>query len=470
MTRIRSRKPTGRVPWPTLLLEGEEKAGKSYRLAEFSTSKRIGDSWWLDLGEGAADEYGALPGARYEVLEHDGSYASILEQIIAVREYAAEVQARGEPPVALFIDSMSALWDSLKDWATERAKESKANRKLLAEDPNAEIVVTANLWNDANARWHRLMTKLLTFPGIVVVTARGKEIAAWDEKHDRPVKGERVWRVEGHKSLGYAATAWIRMKREEGASLIGARSLYCGLVPGKDKPRPLPENWTLEWFVFEALRCDPATAHVRDLRELDASVDLPDGVEYQTPEEFRERVAAAWDDVDQLRSLHAEAEFRGLTDKVVTHVETEQQVTIGDMIVARGRVLAQQVEQRRRQPRPAQPRRAVERPQEPQEPPAPADHPPGVENAPETGGEGASGANETPPVIAELYERLGKCQTAREYQAVYRWAGRQGIRRTVVRDEELGEVEVGRLIMHRQKQAAEAAVVGQESTMLAAAG
>lgn len=62
---LKTRKPTGAVPWPLVLLEGEEKAGKSWALAELSASDKVGDTYWFDLGEGAADEYGAIPGARY---------------------------------------------------------------------------------------------------------------------------------------------------------------------------------------------------------------------------------------------------------------------------------------------------------------------------------------------------------------------------------------------------------------------
>src|SRR3712207_7265593 len=52
--------------WPCILLEGEEKAGKSWALAQFSASDKIGMLYWIDLNEGAGDEYGAIPGAKYE--------------------------------------------------------------------------------------------------------------------------------------------------------------------------------------------------------------------------------------------------------------------------------------------------------------------------------------------------------------------------------------------------------------------
>ena len=75
MSLIKSRKPTGVVPYPVILLEGPEKAGKTWAALLLSRSERVGQTYVLDLGEGSADEYGAIPGVRYEVLEHDGTYA-----------------------------------------------------------------------------------------------------------------------------------------------------------------------------------------------------------------------------------------------------------------------------------------------------------------------------------------------------------------------------------------------------------
>src|SRR3712207_212179 len=152
---LKTRKPTGRVPWPCILLEGEEKAGKSWALAQFSASDRIGALYWVDLNEGAGDEYGAIPGARYELVEHDGSYAAVLAAVQAVKAEARRAAAAGEPPVVLGIDTGSAIWDGLKDWASARAAQSARNRELVKRDPNAEIVISQNLRHDAGSRWRR---------------------------------------------------------------------------------------------------------------------------------------------------------------------------------------------------------------------------------------------------------------------------------------------------------------------------
>lgn len=295
---LKTRRPTGAVPWPLILIEGGEKTGKSYACAALSASQKIGRTLWLDLGEGAADEYGAIPGARYEVIEHDGSWASIVEQVIAAREEAQRAADADEPPVVLILDSITAEWELLKDWASSRAAKTEANRKKLERDPNAEVITTMNLWNDAAARHRRLMATLMTFPGIVVVTARGGEVALVEG--GKPVEGKKSYRVEGHKTLAYDATLWLRLSRDAKPTVIGARSVHTGVRPGIDPAQTLQADWTLEWLIFEALRCEPAKAHTRDLVEPKQD-DL-------TPEQIRDEALKTTTTFERIRELHLTAQ------------------------------------------------------------------------------------------------------------------------------------------------------------------
>jgi hypothetical protein len=265
---LRTRKPTGRVPWPLILIEGGEKSGKSWACAQFSTSPRIGQMYWIDLGEGAADEYGAIPGANYLVVEHDGTWAQIQDAVDAVKAEAARAAAADEPPVVLVIDSMTAEWDLLKDWASDKArrrhefKVRKYNAKPLG--PDEEPKISMDLWNEAGARHRKLMNTLMTFPGIVLLTARGKEVAALDDS-GKPIERQRDYRVEGHKTLGFDVSCWIRLDRSKPGSVVGVRSVHVGLRPGYDPPIELAKDWTIEGIVFDTLRCAPAEAHTRDL-------------------------------------------------------------------------------------------------------------------------------------------------------------------------------------------------------------
>lgn len=272
--QIRTRKPTGAVPWPLVLVEGPEKSGKSWMCAEFTADQRIGQAYWIDLGEGSADEYAAIDGANYLVVDHNGTWPDILGQVTAIHTEAGRAHAAGENPTVLIVDSMSAEWDMLKDWVGARARESNYAKKLLAKDPDAEIKPAMNYWNDANDRHNKLMRLLMTFPGIVVVTARGKEVAKLDSA-GKPMPNEREYKVEGHKSLAFDASAWIRLSRDAAPLVVGARSVNHGVQPGVDRPRPVPDL-SIAKLVFDVLKCDPRTARVRDLRPLDGAEPAPE--------------------------------------------------------------------------------------------------------------------------------------------------------------------------------------------------
>lgn len=294
---IKTRRPTGRVPWPLILIEGGEKSGKSWACAQFSTSNRIGQMYWIDLGEGAADEYGAIPGAKYLVVEHNGTWAQIQGAVDAVKAEAARAAAAGEPPVVLVIDSMTAEWDLLKDWASDKArrrheiKVRKYNAKPLG--PDDEPKISMDLWNEAGARHRKLMTTLMTFPGIVLLTARGKEVAALDDA-GKPIERQREYKVEGHKTLGFDVSCWIRLDRSKPGTVIGVRSVHVGIRPGYDDPIELARDWSIEGIVFDTLRCAPAEAHVRDLTPLQPAE--PDEAE-PTPVEDRIDRHGGWEGI-----------------------------------------------------------------------------------------------------------------------------------------------------------------------------
>lgn len=297
--QLKTRQPTGRVPWPLILVEGGEKSGKSWSCAQFSTSDRIGQMYWIDLGEGAADEYGAIPGAKYLVVDHDGTWPQIYGAVAAISDEAARAADAGEPPIVLVIDSMTTEWEMLKDWASNRsrarlnARARRQNRPQLGDDEDPKISI--DLWNDANTRHRKLMTILMTFPGIVLLTARGKEVAVLDDKGN-PIPNAREYKVEGQKNLGYDASCWIRLDRSGPGRVIGVRSVHVGLRPGYDQPIELAREWTIESVVFDTLKCDPMAAHARNLAEPRAGHDAPDSERYTV-------LSAAIEDAPTLDSL-----------------------------------------------------------------------------------------------------------------------------------------------------------------------
>lgn len=245
---LRARKPSTDVALPLVLLEGPEKSGKTLAPVVLSRSDRFGVTYWLDLGEATADEYASLPGADYLVLEHDGTFRDILEQVTAVWQEADRARAAGEPPVILVIDSISALWTMLVNWTNERARRSAAGQKLLAADPDADVDAWPSLWDDANTRHARIVDLLKSFPGLAIVTARAST---------NPETG--IYRVESQKHLTYNVDAWVRLQRDpRGGFLVGARTLRLDVEDAG--PVPMPTTRVGSWDVvdLETFLLDPA--------------------------------------------------------------------------------------------------------------------------------------------------------------------------------------------------------------------
>lgn len=256
---LRTRKPTGTVPWPLLLVEGEEKAGKSWMVAKLTASKRIGRKLWIELGsEGTADQYGAIPGAEYEIVEHNGTWPALVQAIQDATEVALKAQAAGEPPTMLAVDSGNAEWDLLKEIAEQRARNSKYGRKILQGDPDADVPIDRNHWTYVHdLHYEHFLEPLKHFPGVAVIIARGKEVSGTDAD-GKPSKS-REYRVEGHRNLGFDCHAWIRLSRTAPPCVVGMRSVTRPIRPGRDKPVQDPDL-DLERFIFEILGCDPDTA------------------------------------------------------------------------------------------------------------------------------------------------------------------------------------------------------------------
>lgn len=239
---LNTRKPTGLVAYPLLLLEGEEKAGKTYAALSLSRSEKIGRTFILELDEPTADEYQSL--GDFEIIEHNGTYTSILDQLTE----ATKVPMEGNKPNVIILDTGSAMWGLLKDWASSRARNSRKGRQLLEQDPDAEIDISMNLWNDSKDRWYAILNLLRKWPGIGIITARGKEVAK--VQNGVPVVGQSEWSTEAEKSTPYTVSAVVRMTRPHVATLTSCRSLNID-VGGRG--RKLASNNPIEELVFDVL-------------------------------------------------------------------------------------------------------------------------------------------------------------------------------------------------------------------------
>ncbi|GAA2750200.1 AAA family ATPase [Amnibacterium kyonggiense] len=227
---LQTRKPTGKPSWPIVLLAGGEKTGKTFNAAKATGSSLIGRTYWVTIGEDQPDEYGQL--GDFDIVEHDGSYRAILS---ALRAAAAQpAPARGVP--LLVVDSMTRLWDLLKENAQNVANERKGG------GPHKDAQVTADLWNAAAAQWAHVMDAIRSFPGPVVLTARLDQVAVMDER-GQPTK-ERIAKVQAHKSLPFDVGALVEMPTLGEVWVSGVRSLRLQIT----ERTAVPEDFSLDWF------------------------------------------------------------------------------------------------------------------------------------------------------------------------------------------------------------------------------
>lgn len=290
MTGLRTRTPSGQVAWPLILLEGEEKSGKSCAAYSLSADERVGRTFVVEFGEGIADEYAAL--GPYEIVEHNGTYADLLAQVEAA---CAEPTEPGKPNVVV-IDQMSELWDLLNAWAEDRARNSKASKKKLADDPDATIDIPPHLHNDKRDRWYQVINVMRRSPVIGVLVCRGQEVTKF--KDGQPVAGQTDYSVHGHKGTAFAVKAHVRMSKPHTATLMAVAALGADL-PAKGRrlagPNPLGE------LVFDVLGCGAesvARPHVQGSLGIpvpDAMKRLLDLIERQGSDDPKAAARALWD-------------------------------------------------------------------------------------------------------------------------------------------------------------------------------
>ena len=215
---IKTRKPTGKAPWPMLLLAGVEKSGKSYACAALSASDLIDRTFYIEVGEGSADQYGALPGARYEIVEHDGSWKGIL----AACEAAVAEPTSGKPH-AIVLDSASELWALLSDEqqaiATRRGKDT----------------ITMDQWNAAKRRWRKIIDTLRSSKGPVILTSRLDLVTVMD-KAGKPTT-EKQWKARAEKDLPYEVDGVIELKEARKPVVAGIRTVAFNVPAGGIVPK-----------------------------------------------------------------------------------------------------------------------------------------------------------------------------------------------------------------------------------------
>lgn len=218
---IQTRKPTGKPSWPIMLLAGAEKAGKSWACAEASASDLVGTTYWLGVGEQDADEYGAIPGADFLIVEHDGTYREILQKI----EEVNREEAQGGKPNLLVVDSMTRIWDMLCDMAQlaahQRAVEKAKRYNKQAPVGGEEVPISMDLWNQAKDRWGHIMQAIREHEGPVLLTARLEEVAVIVD--GKPTT-DKTLKIKAEKSLPYDVSAIVQMPERGQFFLTGVKT------------------------------------------------------------------------------------------------------------------------------------------------------------------------------------------------------------------------------------------------------
>lgn len=200
---LKTRKPTGLAPFPFMLVAGVEKAGKSFLIAQFTKSGMVGRSFWIEVGETSADQYGSV--GDYEIVEHDGSFTSILEQVKAC---VSEPTVDGKPN-AIVIDSITAIWDLLCE-----------EQQIIADRKNGRITVSQ--WGQAKLKWRRLINELKKHNGPVFVTSRLDQVT---DIVDGGKPGDLVWKIRAEKNLPFEVDGIIELRAHRTYTIKGLRSV-----------------------------------------------------------------------------------------------------------------------------------------------------------------------------------------------------------------------------------------------------
>lgn len=225
---LKTRRPTGHPGWPMVLLAGAEKAGKTYTALEASSLPYVDRTFWFGVGENDPDELKDIPGADFEIVEHSGTYQSIVDSL-----YAAVVEPAEEGKVNLLVfDSSSRLWDMLRDWASGVALERAMKNPRYSLDD--EVHIAPDIWNRVADRWATIMMVLRAHQGPVIITARMDSVMVMDD-NGKPTKEKRQ-KIRGHKTLAFDVDVIVEMPARGETFVTGARSLKMVAPLGESVP------------------------------------------------------------------------------------------------------------------------------------------------------------------------------------------------------------------------------------------
>lgn len=232
--------PTGIAPWPMILLAGPEKSGKSWAAAVASSAPEIGQTIWIPFGEQRPDEYAKIPGTRFKIAKHDGTYRGLLRTV----EAAVALPPTDGKPNLIVLDGAGRVWMALSDMAQEEANQQYIARLRKRNQPvpvpfDEEVDITSNLWNVANSRWAHIVAALKRHQGPVILTARMEKAVIFQNGQPTNQYEESI---KAQKLLPSDVDAIVEVRPIGKGTLTGYRSV--ALSTAKDKI-DLGNNWTV---------------------------------------------------------------------------------------------------------------------------------------------------------------------------------------------------------------------------------
>lgn len=325
---LQTRKPTGLPSWPIGLLAGVEGSGKSWKIVEASVSDMIHRTLWIGCGEDDPDEYAVIPGARFEIVLHDGTYRGILA---AAEAATAESPGPNGEPNLIVLDSGSRFWEQLKeaaqDTANDRAVRRAQRNNRRFEVPDDGVPITPDLWNNARDRWYHVLNTLRAHQGPSVITSRLKLTTVFEG--GEPTK-EKLWDQKSQFDLPYDVGLYVQMRdpfpgRDDWLVRVkSARYTHPVDGDGKPKPSPLPDDWGFEslWRQFGLGSTEPVGDRAHQTVVSTGGFEAEDARRVELLEELKTAATAAgaqlgdiaqeWTDSHNGQRIAETSDFGGL--------------------------------------------------------------------------------------------------------------------------------------------------------------
>lgn len=205
---LKKRKPSGEKKWPSTLIAGASKAGKSWACAEASSDPRIHSTFWLNVGEVEPDEYASIPGVDFDIIDYDGTLIgnedSFIETLSLVLAEGIKDADKGKTDL-LVIDSFTNVWELVMNKV-----QSDSNEKI--KKAGVDATLTSASWRRANAYMDSITSLYKAFPGPVILTERLEPVSETED------------RIRGQKNVPFDVDAVIEMPERGTTRITGLRS------------------------------------------------------------------------------------------------------------------------------------------------------------------------------------------------------------------------------------------------------